>query len=67
MNVSSCRYGTPAFVSQPHFYGADPYYTDNVEGLNPVKEKHEMFMTMEPVIITISCTNKLKLKPIVKI
>lgn len=48
LNVSSCRYGTPAFVSLPHFYGADPIYLSMVEGLHPERDKHETFITLEP-------------------
>lgn len=48
MNVSSCRYGTPVFMSFPHYYAADPYYLDQVDGLSPDKEKHEFYMTLEP-------------------
>ncbi|KAG5684261.1 hypothetical protein PVAND_013497 [Polypedilum vanderplanki] len=47
-NVSSCRYGTPVFMSFPHFYHADPYYLQQVDGLQPVKEKHQFFMSFEP-------------------
>lgn len=35
LNVSSCRFGAPAFVSQPHFYNMDPYYADKIKGLKP--------------------------------
>lgn len=48
MNVSSCRYGTPVFMSFPHYYEADPYYLDQVDGLRPDKAKHEFYMTLEP-------------------
>ncbi|ETN61545.1 scavenger receptor class B, croquemort type [Anopheles darlingi] len=48
LNISSCRFGTPVFVSFPHYYGADPYYLDQVEGLSPSKEKHQFFMSLEP-------------------
>lgn len=48
-NVSSCRYGTPVFMSFPHFYNADPFYLDQVEGMKPDKEKHQFFMSFEPV------------------
>ncbi|CAG9579047.1 unnamed protein product [Danaus chrysippus] len=34
LNVSSCRFGAPAFVSQPHFYQMDPHYPQKIEGLN---------------------------------
>jgi scavenger receptor class B, member 1 len=48
-NVSSCRFGTPVFMSFPHFYKADPFYHDQVEGMKPVKDKHQFFMSLEPV------------------
>lgn len=48
MNVTSCRYGTPVFMSFPHYYAADPYYLDQVDGLQPDRAKHEFAMTMEP-------------------
>ncbi|OWR55563.1 scavenger receptor class B member 3 [Danaus plexippus plexippus] len=34
LNVSSCRFGAPAFVSQPHFYQMDSHYLQKIEGLN---------------------------------
>nr|XP_023018229.1 protein croquemort-like [Leptinotarsa decemlineata]XP_023018231.1 protein croquemort-like [Leptinotarsa decemlineata]XP_023018232.1 protein croquemort-like [Leptinotarsa decemlineata] len=46
-NVSLCKYGAPAFISFPHFYQADPFYLESIEGLKPVKEKHEMFLCLE--------------------
>lgn len=49
LNISSCRFGTPVFMSYPHFYGADPYYKRQVEGMDPIEDKHQFFMTLEPV------------------
>lgn len=49
MNISSCRYGSPVFMSFPHFYAGDQFYLNNVEGLDPNKEKHESYFTLEPV------------------
>ena len=48
-NISTCRYGTPVFMSFPHFYQADPFYTQQVVGMKPDKEKHQFFMSFEPV------------------
>ncbi|XP_039285237.1 protein croquemort [Nilaparvata lugens] len=48
INVTSCRYGAPAFVSYPHFFLADPYYRDAVDGMSPDAEKHRFYITMEP-------------------
>lgn len=49
MNVSSCRYGSPVFMSFPHYYGGDPYYLNQVEGMSPSRDKHEFYMTLEPM------------------
>lgn len=51
LNVSECRFGAPAFVSQPHFYNADKAYIDAVEGLEPTPDMNfrltlEMFTGM---------------------
>lgn len=47
-NASSCKFGAPAFVSFPHFYLAEKNYRTNIEGMNPNKEKHEFYVSMEP-------------------
>lgn len=49
LNISACRFGTPVFMSYPHFYNADPFYLDQVVGMEPDEEKHKFFMTFEPV------------------
>lgn len=51
-NVSSCRFGAPVFMSFPHFYNADPFYHQQVEGMKPEKDKHEFFVALEPVYMT---------------
>lgn len=48
MNISACRMGAPVFVSFPHFYAADPYFLQFVDGLSPQREKHEFSIAMEP-------------------
>lgn len=47
MNISACRYGAPVFVSLPHFYAADPYFLEYVDGLEPKKEKHEFYIALD--------------------
>lgn len=49
MNISACRYGSPIFMSFPHYFAGDSFYTDEVEGLQPDKAKHESYFTLEPV------------------
>ena len=45
---SYSRFGAPVFISFPHFYLADSYYTSKVEGLKPDVEKHRTYMRIEP-------------------
>ena len=41
-NVSRCRFGSPTFMSQPHFYQADPFYLTKIGGgLRPDESRHE--------------------------
>lgn len=49
MNITSCRYGSPVFMSFPHYYAGEEFYLNEVEGLEPNKEKHESYFTLEPV------------------
>lgn len=49
LDISACREDSPIFLSLPHFYGADPYYTNIIDGLKPEKDKHEFYITLEPV------------------
>lgn len=47
-NASTCQFGSPAFMSYPHFYLADKSYRENVDGMKPDKNKHEMYVALEP-------------------
>lgn len=38
----------PLALSMPHFYQADPSFLEAVDGLKPIKEKHEFFMDVVP-------------------
>ncbi|XP_059617325.1 protein croquemort-like [Phlebotomus argentipes] len=48
LNVSSCQFGAPAFMSFPHFYLADSSYSDAIAGLNASREEHEFYMALQP-------------------
>lgn len=48
LNISSCKFGAPAFVSMPHFYLANSSYRDAITGMRPDKRKHELFIIVEP-------------------
>ena len=49
VNVTACFPGAPAFISNPHFFHADPYYVSQVAGLQPEADKHQFYITLEPV------------------
>lgn len=42
------RFGAPALISFAHFYAADPYYLDPIEGLSPDEKLHQSSITLEP-------------------
>ncbi|XP_011699089.1 PREDICTED: protein croquemort-like isoform X2 [Wasmannia auropunctata] len=48
LNISTCKFGAPAFVSMPHFYLADPNYRVNISGMTPDRSKHELTLVLEP-------------------
>lgn len=47
MNVSSCKFGAPAFLSFPHFYMADDSYRDAIDGMKPDETQHEFYLLMQ--------------------
>lgn len=49
-NVSACRFKAPVFLSQPHFYQADPrYVTQFSEGsLSPDSDAHSTYFVIDP-------------------
>ncbi|XP_050701794.1 protein croquemort-like isoform X2 [Eriocheir sinensis] len=48
LNAESCRYGSPAFISFPHFLHADPFLLDSVDGLSPNASIHQFNMDLIP-------------------
>lgn len=48
-NATKCSFGTPIFVSLPHFLGADPKLREAVEGVTPPKkELHQTRLEFHP-------------------
>ncbi|KAJ8687778.1 hypothetical protein QAD02_023572 [Eretmocerus hayati] len=47
MDLFKCV-GAPLIASHPHLYEADEEYANSVDGLNPSKEKHQIFLDFEP-------------------
>lgn len=48
-NISPCQYGAPVYLSNPHFYQADPQLLETVEGLSPNPAEHETYFKIQPV------------------
>ncbi|XP_064080513.1 protein croquemort-like [Macrobrachium nipponense] len=48
LNAESCRMGSPAFISFPHYFNADPFLLDQIEGLSPDEDKHAFIMDIMP-------------------
>lgn len=51
-NSTQCKQNSPAFLSFPHFYLADPFYVDQFEdgSLLPHPDNHESRIRLEPVL-----------------
>ncbi|KAL0267346.1 UNVERIFIED_CONTAM: hypothetical protein PYX00_009639 [Menopon gallinae] len=47
-NASSCSKDAPVFISYPHFQYADPYFSDAVVGMKPEKDKHNIYLILDP-------------------
>lgn len=50
LDVSTCSDGAPIALSPAHFLGGDTHLTEDVAGLRPSPNKHQMFLDIEPVI-----------------
>lgn len=67
LNVSTCRFGSPMFLSHPHFYNGDRSLADAVDGLNPNEKDHALFIDLHPMTgIPINCSIKLQLSLFIK-
>lgn len=47
-NISPCQYSAPVYISNPHFYLADPELLEAVEGLKPNQTIHESYFKIQP-------------------
>lgn len=50
MDLTPCYYNIPAAVSLPHFLDADPTLLENIEGLEPNREKHDSYVILQPTL-----------------
>ncbi|XP_017478631.1 PREDICTED: lysosome membrane protein 2-like, partial [Rhagoletis zephyria] len=47
-NITPCYYNIPMAVSFPHFFNGDPSLLENIEGLNPDKDRHGTDIIIQP-------------------
>lgn len=67
MDLGPCQHGVPAALSFPHFYMADPYYLEQVEGLQPNSTLHRFQLDLEPKLgLTVSLRGRIQLNILVK-
>jgi len=60
-DLSLCN-SSPAMVSWPHFYLADPSYREAVVGMKPDKDKHEFYMNLAEVTsVTLDVRGRMQL------
>ncbi|XP_011300459.1 protein croquemort isoform X2 [Fopius arisanus] len=49
LNVSTCKFGAPAFISLPHFHLADESYLNAIDGLKPANDgSHDFSILVQP-------------------
>lgn len=49
LDISPCQFGSPIFISFPHFHLADPSYLKALDGLEPDEAKHGSHLDIEPI------------------
>lgn len=67
MDLGPCQHGLPAALSFPHFYMADPYYLEQVEGLKPNSTLHRFQLELEPKLgLTVNLRGCIQLNIVIK-
>ncbi|XP_060751776.1 scavenger receptor class B member 1 [Tachysurus vachellii] len=67
LDVRSCRHNSPVFISHPHFYNADPFLLQTVNGLSPNENEHGLFIDIHPETgIPMNVSIKLQLNLLIK-
>ena len=48
IRVENCVGGAPIIMSGPHYWNVDPRLLEQIDGLNPEKDKHDTTLDIEP-------------------
>lgn len=46
--LAPCKFNAPIYMSMPHFLDADPYFSSQVDGMQPDPMRHEFYVDLEP-------------------
>ncbi|GFR14321.1 scavenger receptor class B member 1 [Trichonephila clavata] len=49
LDISSCQFNSPVYLSFPHFYLADTSYLSKMDGLEPIEELHKSYVDVHPI------------------
>ncbi|XP_066903768.1 protein croquemort [Halyomorpha halys] len=64
--ISTCRFGAPAFISFPHFYQADSVFRKMVSGMEPSEKNHTFDLTLHKITgIPLSVNARLQINVLV--
>ena len=73
LNLAPCKrtqhlpLGPPIALSYPHFYQADPSYLAAVEGLTPDKERHQIYVDVQPELgLPLAISKRFQLNTIIR-
>lgn len=50
IRLDSCAAGAPIIFSSPHFWFGDESLWEAIDGLSPVKELHETYLSIDPLL-----------------
>ncbi|XP_022244207.1 lysosome membrane protein 2-like, partial [Limulus polyphemus] len=62
IELTSCQNGAPVVASGPHFYQGALEYQSAIDGIKPIKKKHETFLDVEPLTgLVLNASKRLQL------
>ncbi|XP_076351833.1 lysosome membrane protein 2-like isoform X1 [Tachypleus tridentatus] len=62
IELTACQNGAPVVASSPHFYQGALEYQSAIDGIKPVKKKHQTFLDVEPLTgLVLNASKRLQL------
>ncbi|XP_014254400.1 scavenger receptor class B member 1-like [Cimex lectularius] len=61
-SIKPCNYDAPLVISYPHFLYGDPELINHIDGLHPIKEKHEFYVDIHATLgLTLSSNSRFQI------